>query len=267
MPTRNETPARARDLRAFVTDTVISLEERAPSAEDMARRIRETDEDSSLARRRGRERGDRLRLRRFSPHARQLPLGDRRRRLRLAREPAPRRRASAVRDAASALVAQGLRIACAGVTLPNDASVGLHEALGFRPIGVYGNIGFKRGGVARRRLVAARARRPQRVPTRTRTAARTAPANRASASSRRAAAPASGTRRAARRANPTSSGGTSDSIEDRVAPVVEPDQLGQQLGAQAVGLAHDRVDPQRALIAGTLTPELSVPESSRRRAF
>ena len=31
-------------------------------------------------------------------------------------------------------------------------------------------------------------------------------------------------------------------IEDRVTPVVEPDQLGEQLGAQAVGLAHDRVD-------------------------
>ena len=43
------------------------------------------------------------------------------------------------------LVAQGLRIACAGVTLPNQASVGLHEALGFQPVGVYRRIGFKRG--------------------------------------------------------------------------------------------------------------------------
>ena len=43
------------------------------------------------------------------------------------------------------LAEQGLRIACAGVTLPNDASVGLHEALGFRPVGVYRRIGYKLG--------------------------------------------------------------------------------------------------------------------------
>jgi phosphinothricin acetyltransferase len=40
---------------------------------------------------------------------------------------------------------QGFRTLCAGITLPNDASVGLHEALGFRRIGVYRRIGFKQG--------------------------------------------------------------------------------------------------------------------------
>jgi L-amino acid N-acyltransferase YncA len=40
---------------------------------------------------------------------------------------------------------QGYYEACAGITLPNDASVGLHESLGFRPIGVYRNIAFKFG--------------------------------------------------------------------------------------------------------------------------
>jgi phosphinothricin acetyltransferase len=40
---------------------------------------------------------------------------------------------------------QGIYTACAGVTLPNDASVGLHEALGFKPVGVYRRIGFKAG--------------------------------------------------------------------------------------------------------------------------
>lgn len=40
---------------------------------------------------------------------------------------------------------QRLRWACAGITLPNDASVGLHEAVGFRPVGVYRDIGFKAG--------------------------------------------------------------------------------------------------------------------------
>jgi phosphinothricin acetyltransferase len=44
-----------------------------------------------------------------------------------------------------ALENQGFRIACAGITLPNPASVGLHEALGFRPVGVYRKIGWKFG--------------------------------------------------------------------------------------------------------------------------
>jgi L-amino acid N-acyltransferase YncA len=43
------------------------------------------------------------------------------------------------------LRAQGMRLACAGVTLPNDASVGLHEALGFTPVGVFRKIGWKAG--------------------------------------------------------------------------------------------------------------------------
>ncbi|HEU0104656.1 MAG TPA: arsinothricin resistance N-acetyltransferase ArsN1 family B [Vicinamibacteria bacterium] len=40
---------------------------------------------------------------------------------------------------------QGFYAAHAGITLPNPASVGLHEALGFRPVGVYQSVGFKRG--------------------------------------------------------------------------------------------------------------------------
>jgi phosphinothricin acetyltransferase len=38
---------------------------------------------------------------------------------------------------------QGFYAAHAGITLPNAASVGLHEALGFRRIGVYPRVGFK----------------------------------------------------------------------------------------------------------------------------
>lgn len=40
---------------------------------------------------------------------------------------------------------QGFHVACAGITLPNDASVGLHESLGFEPVGVYRRIGWKAG--------------------------------------------------------------------------------------------------------------------------
>ena len=40
---------------------------------------------------------------------------------------------------------QGCVNAYAGVTLPNPASVGLHQAMGFRPVGVYEQVGFKCG--------------------------------------------------------------------------------------------------------------------------
>jgi L-amino acid N-acyltransferase YncA len=43
------------------------------------------------------------------------------------------------------LAARGYRMAVAGMTLPNEASVGLHRALGFEPVGVYRRIGFKLG--------------------------------------------------------------------------------------------------------------------------
>lgn len=43
------------------------------------------------------------------------------------------------------LARQGFHVACAGITLPNRASVGLHESLGFVPVGVYRRIGFKFG--------------------------------------------------------------------------------------------------------------------------
>jgi phosphinothricin acetyltransferase len=40
---------------------------------------------------------------------------------------------------------QGVVTAYAGITLPNAGSVGLHEALGFQPIGVYSGVGYKHG--------------------------------------------------------------------------------------------------------------------------
>jgi L-amino acid N-acyltransferase YncA len=43
------------------------------------------------------------------------------------------------------LAARGFRTAVAGMTLPNPASEGLHRALGFEPIGVYRDIGWKHG--------------------------------------------------------------------------------------------------------------------------
>jgi L-amino acid N-acyltransferase YncA len=40
---------------------------------------------------------------------------------------------------------RGYRLALAGVTLPNPGSVGLHESLGFEPIGRFPRVGWKDG--------------------------------------------------------------------------------------------------------------------------
>lgn len=45
----------------------------------------------------------------------------------------------------SRLAARGYRTAFAGMTLPNDASAGLHRALGFEPAGVLRRVGWKDG--------------------------------------------------------------------------------------------------------------------------
>jgi phosphinothricin acetyltransferase len=43
------------------------------------------------------------------------------------------------------LAQRGYRTALAGMTLPNEASVGLHRALGFEPVGTYRRVGYKHG--------------------------------------------------------------------------------------------------------------------------
>jgi len=43
------------------------------------------------------------------------------------------------------LVERGYHTAVAGMTLPNEASAGLHRALGFEPVGTYRRIGWKHG--------------------------------------------------------------------------------------------------------------------------
>ncbi len=43
----------------------------------------------------------------------------------------------------SRLAARGFRTVAAGMTLPNEASVGLHRAMGFEPVGTFRRIGYK----------------------------------------------------------------------------------------------------------------------------
>jgi L-amino acid N-acyltransferase YncA len=60
-----------------------------------------------------------------------------------------RRRTGAGRTLYSALLDRladrGHLTALAGVALPNDASVGLHTAMGFEPVGTYRRVGWKLG--------------------------------------------------------------------------------------------------------------------------
>jgi L-amino acid N-acyltransferase YncA len=46
-------------------------------------------------------------------------------------------------DLLAILEAQGFHAAFAGIALPNDPSVAIHEAVGFEPLGVYREVGFK----------------------------------------------------------------------------------------------------------------------------
>lgn len=44
------------------------------------------------------------------------------------------------------LAHKGYHAAFAGIALPNEASIALHEAMGFTPVGVYREVGWKLGG-------------------------------------------------------------------------------------------------------------------------
>ena len=44
------------------------------------------------------------------------------------------------------LADRGFHAAFAGIALPNAGSIGLHEAMGFTPVGIYREVGWKMGG-------------------------------------------------------------------------------------------------------------------------
>ncbi len=128
-----------------VTDGVASLEEQAPDEREMASRIERTSAcypwlvaelDGEVA---GYAYGSEHRVRACYRWAADVTVYV---------SPAHQRRGlgRALYEALlSLLTRQGVYMACAGITLPNDASVALHEAVGFRPVGVYRAIGFKHG--------------------------------------------------------------------------------------------------------------------------
>ncbi|HET6707870.1 GNAT family N-acetyltransferase [Amycolatopsis sp.] len=126
----------------YVTDTAISFETEPPDATEMARRI--TGAHAWLVLEdQGRVAGyayatrfaERAAYRWSCETSIYLEQG--------------RRRTGAGRALYEALFerlrARGFYRAFAGMTLPNDASAGLHRALGFEPAGVYRRVGWKHG--------------------------------------------------------------------------------------------------------------------------
>jgi len=131
--------------RPYVTDSAISFEVDPPSPDEMARRIADAqqshawlvlEDDGHVV---GYAYGSPYKVRpayRWSCEVSvYLEVG--------------RRRTGAGRALYSALFERladrGYRTLVAGMTLPNDASAGLHRAMGFEPIGVYRHIGWKNG--------------------------------------------------------------------------------------------------------------------------
>lgn len=129
----------------FVSESAVSFEERIPTAADFAARINRIEQTHPwlVAEHDGRVAG-------FAygcPHRERAAY-------RFAAEvsayvdPAFHRRGIG-RSLYTALLGllreQGLWTVCAGIGLPNDASVAFHESLGFVAVGVYERIGYKLG--------------------------------------------------------------------------------------------------------------------------
>jgi L-amino acid N-acyltransferase YncA len=138
-----DAPACAAIYAPYVTDTAISFETEPPGAEEMAERI-------AAAQRRhawlvlehdGRVVGYAY----GGPHN---PRAAYRWSCEVSVYLEPgRTRSGGGRALYAALLARlaerGMRTAVAGMTLPNDASVGFHRAMGFEPVGIYRRIGWK----------------------------------------------------------------------------------------------------------------------------
>jgi L-amino acid N-acyltransferase YncA len=128
-----------------VTDTIISFELEPPSADEMRRRIEVTLERYPwlVCERQGRVLGYAYAGAHGSRAAYQWSVDV------SVYVHKDARRAGVGRALYASLVAalevQGFYNAYAGATLPNPASVGLHEAVGFRPVGVYCGVGYKLG--------------------------------------------------------------------------------------------------------------------------
>jgi phosphinothricin acetyltransferase len=129
----------------YVSDSVISLEEQPPDAGEMADRIEGisarypwlvAEEGGAIAAYAyASQHRDRAGYRWAAEVA--VYVGDGHKRKGVGR--------ALYRSLLALLARQGVRRVCAGIGLPNDASVALHESCGFQLVGIYRGIGWKRG--------------------------------------------------------------------------------------------------------------------------
>jgi phosphinothricin acetyltransferase len=146
LATRSDAPAAAALYAPYVTGAVISFEAVPPSSEEMAERIAATlvyapylvyEKDGEVLG--------------FAYAARHRERAAYRWSVDVSVYVHPRAHRQGVGRALytslfALLRLQGFYAAHAGITLPNPSSVGLHEAVGFVPVGVYRSVGFKMGG-------------------------------------------------------------------------------------------------------------------------
>src|SRR4051794_7774295 len=165
--TSGDAAACAAIYAPYVTETAISFEDEPPGAPEFARRIEVAQHDwawlvlEDAGRVVGYAYGGR-----FAPRAAYRWACE----VSVYLEPG-RRRTGGGRALYEALLprlaARGYRTALAGMTLPNDASVGLHRALGFEPVGTYRRVGYKHGAwhdVAWAQIMLARGDEPPSEP-------------------------------------------------------------------------------------------------------
>jgi phosphinothricin acetyltransferase len=146
LATTSDAEAIAEIYAPYCDATVISFEETAPSSEEMARRI------TTIGATRPwivlEDDGGVVGYAYASPHhdraAYRWSVSTA---IYISREHHRRGAGRALYTTLFALLrALGYHQATAGITLPNPASVGLHSAFGFAPVGVYRRIGFKMNG-------------------------------------------------------------------------------------------------------------------------
>jgi len=126
----------------YVTGSVISFEEAAPDADEMRRRMDAShawlvaeDGDQIVGYAYGSRHHERAAYRWAADVA--IYMTESRQRQGLGRR--------LYAELFAILRDQGFRMLCAGLTLPNAGSDGLHRAMGFEEVGVYRKIGWKLG--------------------------------------------------------------------------------------------------------------------------
>ena len=129
----------------FVSQAAVSFEERPPTAADFVARIQRIERTHPWL---VAEEGECLAGYAYACPHRERAAYRWAAEVALYVDPAFRRRgvgSALYRALLELLKEQGVWVVFAGVTLPNEASVGLHESLGFTPVGTYRRIGYKLG--------------------------------------------------------------------------------------------------------------------------